>query len=418
MLRLRKEIHKHPMRLVIFSLLFLFPIITFAVFLALEAIEQSNQISTSIESKIASTSEQIDSASTPEQSKPVSTSGNMNTLFKFSIGFFIIFVALLLLASEKGFLRGFSNWIHGMIDPLITAAPLGMFVSMIYLFILTNTQASDFALHFGSATGLYVVFVGLFVAFHGIYTEKTLILDIDTFMDHIIEDIDNIEGRFFWCYPGLSFGSVSAKGDRYQDFRQKLLEIFVKKKIRKEVYVFAEPEILLLYEAYKRNATKIKDVSTQEKELNQINEAIDDSILFIRIFKWGQGDKLDPDLENKIGSTIGQYVKKGKRKKEEDINQYRVNFTYNASYPAFRFQVVIIDDKIYVLTPFGLPQRFGDVYEFTHNPDLEHPVDFHVTRIVSEISAEVLIDQIRKEYEKITQIEAEKQIRTKKGGLE
>ena len=291
-----------------------------------------------------------------------------------------------------------------MIDPLILAAPFGMLVSIFYLFLLTKTRTLNFESHFATVFGLYLAFIGIFIAFYGIYVEKTLILDIDTFMNHIIEDMNGINSRFFWCYPGLSFGSISSSGDRYEKFREMLYEnVFMNKKITKEIFAFDEDEIKSFYKPYMRNAEQELRPEKRKDQIGKVRKAIRDSIRFIKICRWGQGETIDRRSEVKILDILSN-LKQG-----ESINNFRVGYYYKTTDAYLRFEIIIVDDNVYILTPFGLPQKFNHFYEFTHDVNSEHPVNFHVTRVISKNSADTLINQIRTEYNKIEKIKLTQQ---------
>ncbi|MBK7377771.1 MAG: hypothetical protein IPJ03_01990 [Ignavibacteriales bacterium] len=319
--------------------------------------------------------------------------------FLIACSFLIVYIFLLIITSWGGsFFKRANLWTSYMLEPLIVAAPMAMLMVTIYLFSANSIQQKIFESHFASVLGIYLTVIGIVIGFYGLFSSKLQILNIDTFMDSLIFDLATIKKRFFWCYPGLSFGSISATGKRYVDFKAKLItNIFFNKDIEKNIFLFDEDQIEKFYKPYEDNAIKLFSSKPKELQsvLGRIKKAKEDSYFFILLSKQAVDIKsLTLEEQNILLKKITI----------EDHEQLLGNLTCRVIDHLFRFQVIIIDETSYILTPLGLPQKFNDDYEFTHDTSSIHPVNFIVTKIVGKNQADELINQIEREYLRFKEI--------------
>ena len=272
------------------------------------------------------------------------------------------------------FWKNISKWIRQIIIPLSIGAFIGLMLIGFYFFLLekTNTGQIDYDSVMVSTLGLYLTICGLFVGFHGIFFEKIPILDIETLMEEMTDDIKQCRSRICWSFPGLSFGSISVAGRLYKVFHEELEKKMIEKTCNTDFFVLNEQEISDFYNPYENKANNIENDEEKQYALERVRVARKDSIQLLSTAE---------DCSRKKSFIFGGCQ------------------TYHVDHD-FRHQMVIIDSSIYFLHSIGLPKKINLTWDFTSD---DH-VNFIATKLVNGSLAGALCKIIKDEYETIKRI--------------
>lgn len=265
---------------------------------------------------------------------------------------------------NRGAWRALKIQIHKIIIPLIWGAILGVFLSVCYLILLILLDKTDFDSIWATVIGIYFTSCGIFIGLYGIFKEKAPILDIRDLMDYLINDMSKCERLFFWAYPGLSFGSLTVGGKRYEDFHQTLDTLIQETPCEKHFLILSEKEIKKFYKPY--------------YELIELEN--------------------NPVTEKRILKSIEQSKTFISRITDHESQHWKGSFKWDFTIPNYPNQIIIIDSFIYILNPVGLPMRINDEYIFTLPIDKQSPVDFIAIRISDIHLAKLLFDKLWKEH--------------------
>lgn len=288
----------------------------------------------------------------------------------------IAIATILTAAYSRGFLDKVKFWVQHIVQPLSLGAALGLLFAACYLYLVsvgTVDVSSDTVMV--SSLGIYLAVSGLFVGFYGVYHEQLPLMDIRTLMDRLTEDLERCDTRLFWCYPGLSFGSVTVAGPQYDRFYEVLsskLKDRRHERISKEFILLSFTELERFYEPYRSRA--------RSKGNDGLIHRIDDLAL---------------KHSRELLQTIALKVELSKEQTEKVVCDY--------SPPEFRLQLIVIDDIAYLLNPIGLPIYQSKRWIFTLEADAEGatPVEFVAVRIKNGFLANQLARLARAELEVI-----------------
>jgi len=257
----------------------------------------------------------------------------------------------------------FRLWLQQIVKPLIMGAIIGMLLIMIYLASVGMRNCIETDNVLATIFGLYISSCGLFIAFWGIFHEKIPILDLLNLMEFLTRDLTRCKKNIFWGFPSLSFGSLSGEGNAYLKLFNALKQKIEDPNIIKNFILLNPEEITEFYKCYK---TRL-DANPEKVRygMKEIGMAIYDSINRIEHIR------VD-DPENMIHKFVKSH---------------------------FKYQIIIIDDHVYLLNTFGLPIRNNGEYDSSISKEEEIVVEVAATRLHNEAISVFLKKLILREAE-------------------
>ncbi len=269
-----------------------------------------------------------------------------------------------------------TKWILQIIRPLSLGAAVGLACVSFYFFLVEKTNSGTINYDSVMADGLamYLGFCGMFMGLYGVFFEKIPILDIETLMDFMTDDLKDCKNRLLWAFPGLSFGSVTVAGSLYKDLHTELAKKIDAESCKATLLVLSKEEIEAFYVPYRQNAAKIVNEGKRTKYLERVDKAIADSLEMLR----------NADTTANGTGVAG-----------------RGNCQLEESPADFRHQTIVIDDAVYFLHSIGLPVKIGGRWIFTKETADGSPVDFIATRISNPALAKRIDEVIMAEHEAV-----------------
>lgn len=252
------------------------------------------------------------------------------------------------------------HWVRQVLRPLVFGASTGLFVISIYYYLAERMNGGSVCYDTIMATSvcLYVSFCAIFVGFHGVFFEKMPLLDIESLMEEMADDIKFCRKSIFWSFPGLSFGSVSVGGELYKKLHAQLREHIGSEKFDTEILVLSPIEIVEFYSPYFEdcglNDTNINHISTILKERHAAYalshskngvDAIEKSALE-KMKTELDTLKLDKTARSKAENTYNAVVDSHDMYEAARSSPLMRNQRHEVP-PNFRHQVIIIDRNIY-----------------------------------------------------------------------
>jgi len=252
----------------------------------------------------------------------------------------------------------FKIWVQSIIQPLVMGAFIGVIISLFYITLLILLKRPEEVEHFSviaTIFGIYVTCCGLFVAFWGIFHDQMPIVDLDTLMSKLTKDMKSCKEDLLWSYPGLTFGALSGNSAIYQDLSEKLDELIKAKKIKTHLITLSIVELFKLYLSY----LNIKDKNGKQKfSKSQIARVLDDLIT--------KNSAISHEIANKPEAF--------------KPDQIFVNSTY-------KYQVIIIDDIVYLLQTFGIPIKTQMGYYICELEEKNHRTNLEIIAMRLENSS-------------------------------
>jgi hypothetical protein len=340
-------------------------------------------------------------------------------LYLAGVLFVILCLLVFVLRPRKAF-DHLARWLQKIIRPLLWGGLVGTGAAGSYLAIVAMLDVSSFDVIMTSSFGIYFSCCGLFVAFHGIYLDKMPILDLASFLEQLTRDLESCTNTVFFCYPGLSIGSVSVGGALYEAYHNAVEALFSskKRKLNWTFLVYPKGEIVGLYKEYLRHIHRRLwahlGPATPEDKRRDLALALEIAIAKNDAAKIEELCKPREDGENGVSTQEIQRAKartraihraitqslellvdadKDAKKAEgrEDVGKCELRFVS----PSFRSYAIIVDDVTYMVNPIGLPIKTDaaqDGYTSSVPPGEDLVVDWIATRIQNAAIAKMMQD--------------------------
>lgn len=289
----------------------------------------------------------------------------------------------------KPFLSSFCQKADYFHRPVLNGSVFGLIALIIFyiMFISKNPSTHDTLLSYSFT--IYLSTLGLFIALDYFYREHLPITQLDLLVRELTKDIMEYKHKenthFLYCYPGLSFGSVSLGGSTYDNFFN-VIRDFIINGFPDSTIIISDyhSELSFLYKKYEEAINSSTDKNKTDKLDRLNNKAIKDSIELQKL--------VAKDAEgNASGKTHDSFRRFNREPPYGELRWLYVDTNFN-------FQAIIIGDIVYIINTFGLPRKIGA--EWVNNLDYHNiHVEIVASRIKNRLFANQLREQLIKEAE-------------------